>query len=385
LLRTIQNAGLSVVALILFCSSSVHAEGASLQGMLKLGGGYLENPIGLASEVEAGYISQSLRLAGIFDHGSNRFKLGYEGYASQFSNDTQLGTMRHGLGAEWYRTLPNDAGGRPGRISLGLQAADRAYEDYYSVYDYQEVYMYLAIRKYLGVRTLLKIYGAFKIRDYGNILGESYREPHGKLEIQRFFESRTTLGVAVRYGAKSYYDVAASEVWETLNLPSTSQLSTRLNISQGIGNRFGVRGWSEYRVNFDDYPHFIDHLEVDGQYIDIFDSPLLDRYAREGFSLFGAVKYLSPRQIWLEGGASYADNDYGELLFPSDVISDGPDAGQSREDTVQDYYVSATRKLAKAPGRPKLVLTGGWLDRSSTVARYTFSGSYVSGSVAWYW
>lgn len=383
--RPLQATGLTILALLALGTSSALAEGASLQGMLKLGGGYLEHPIGLDSEVDAGYLSQTLRLAGIYDQGPNRFKLGYEGYASQFGNDTQLGSMRHGLGAEWYRALPANSAGRSGRISLGLQAADRSYQTFYSVYDYQEMYLYLALRKYLGSRTLFKVYGAFKIRDYGNILGESYREPHGQLEVQRFFDSRTMLGIAVRFGAKSYYDVAASEVWETLNLPSTSQLSTRLNFSQGVGDRVGIRGWSEYRVNFDDYPHFINHLEVDGAYVDIFDSPLLDRYASEGLSLFGAVKVLAPGQIWLEGGASFADNDYGELLFPSDGPTEGPDEGQTREDTLQDYYLSLTRSLAKQVGRPKLVLAGGWLDRESTVERYTFSGAYVSGSVAWTW
>ena len=379
LLRIIFIPGTLFLALCLLISPAAWAEGGSLQGKLLLGGGYLEHPIGLAYENDAGYLTQALNLAALFDQDQDRFKLGYEGNATQFGNDTQLGSMRHGLGVEWFRTLPGNDGGRPGQISAGVQVAWRSYQEFFSMYDYGELYSYLSFRKYLGVRTLLKGYGAIKIRDYGEILGESFREPHGKLEIQRFFESRTTLGLAVRFGAKFYFGVAASEVWETLNLPSTSQLSTRLNFSQGITDRFGARGWLDYRVNFDDYPHYYSATE------EIFDSPLLDRYAREGLDAFGALKLLVPWQTWLEGGVSYGDHDFGNLLFPSDEAGVGPGEGQVRSDTFQDYYLSPTRVLSGALGRPKLVVTGGWLDRESSLSRYTFSGAHYSATMTWSW
>ena len=47
--------------------------------------------------------------------------------------------------------------------------------------------------------------------------------------------------------------------------------------------------------------------------------------------------------------------------------------------------LSLTKILNKSLGRPKMVLTGGWLDRDSTVDRYTYTGSYLSGSLAWSW
>lgn len=386
LLRTICKWAALACATILPVLAANAAEEYSLRGSIKLFGGYTEHPIGISEETDAGYLSQALSLAGYLDRDLNRFKLGYDGYASQFGNDTNLDSQRHALGVEWYRLLPAGDAARAGRFAAGVQAATRKYNEFYATYDYDEFYAYLAVRKYLGVRTLFKVYGAIRIRDYGNYVGESYREPHGKLEIQRFFDSRTTLGLSVRYGAKYYYGVAASEVWETLNLPSTSQLSTRLNFSQGMGDRVGLRSWFEYRHNFEDYPHYVGLLvDTNGDIVGTdFDSPLLDRYAREGYDVFAALKVLAPGQVWIEAGASYADYDYGGLLFPSDewVLED---PGQARTDQIANGYLRWTRQLAQALRRPKLVVTGGWQTRDSSVDRYTYSGYYGSGSLAWNW
>ncbi|MBU8869252.1 MAG: hypothetical protein KOO60_00130 [Gemmatimonadales bacterium] len=277
-----------------------------------------------------------------------------------------------------------------------MQRADRSYEGSYDLYDYRETYSYIAFKRYLAAKTLLKGYAAFKIKNFGNILGESFREPHGKLEIKRFFQSRTTLGLAVRFGAKFYYDDAASNVWGTLNLPSTSQssarlsqFSTRLNFSQGISNRVGARGWVDYSVNLGDYPSFIDQRtwgENQEYFYVIFDNPLLDRYARDGLNLFGALKVLGPHQTWLEGGASFGDHDYGALMFPSDDVDYTTlDEGQKRLDKTKDYYFSLTRILPGTLGKPKLALSGGWLERESSVERYTYSGAYYSSSMTWRW
>ena len=157
------------------------------------------------------------------------------------------------------------------------------------------------------------------------------------------------------------------------------------SFSQGLGSRVGFRSWGEYRHNFDEYPHYIDHLinENTGEYVDVFASPLLDRYARGGLDLFAAVKVLAPRQLWVEFGTSYGDYDFGELLFPSNEIAEGPDEGQTRTDTLHDYYVSVTRNMSRWIGRPRFVASGGWSNRVSNVERYTYDGIYFSGSATW--
>lgn len=375
-----------VTALAMMTVAGTALADGKWSGLLTLGGGYLEHPIGLDEESDAAYASQALSLARFERFGNHTLKAGYQLQGSVFGNDTQLGSLRNGLGIEWYLSFPRGEGLPSDRLSAGAQGARRAYQDYYSLFDYDEFYGYLAFRHYFGSRTLLRGYAAIEVRDYGNYVGESYREPHGEVKLQRFFQSRTTLGIEARFGQKVYIDTAAPEIWETVQLPSTSQASVRLSFSQGLGERHGLRGSYEYRHNFEDYPHYIGPVVgAEGDTLAMnFDSPLLDRYAREGSDVFFAWKVLAPGQNWLEVGGAWGDYDYGGLLFPSDEwVANDP--GQTRTDTVGDVYLKWTRQLPAALQRPRLVAATGWQERDSSVARYTYSGARVYASLTWKW
>ena len=341
---------------------------ADITGSLTLGTGYVENPLGVSNDTAAGYLSQALRLASTFgaaDPSGHVFKLGYEGNASQFGNETRLGNMRHGIGAEWFR---NASDGRQ-TLSAGAQFSYRAYEDYFEIYDYSEFYTYLSFKRYAGTKYLARGFAALRARKYGELPEESYLEPHGKLEIQRFFDARVTVGLAARLGAKFYNDSAAQSVWETLNLPSTSQIAARLNIAKGVSDRLAVRGWVDSRWNLSDFPRYVAD--------DIYDSPLLDGYAHQGLDGFAALKYLGPAQVWLEGGVTAGDHDYGSLLFA------GPDGGQTRDDQVMEYFASAEKTLGGQADAPKLRLVGSWRDQDSTIESYTYAGMFFSSSLSW--
>lgn len=154
------------------------------------------------------------------------FKLGYEGNASQFGNDTERGSVRHGLGLEFFRTSRVSAlDPRTNSFSAGSQVPLRAYEGGYDIHDYRELYSYLALRRHTGTSVLWSGFAALRVRRYGELPEESYLEPSGQIKVQRFFASRTTLGLSVRYGIKTFYDSAASAVWDTPHLPSTSQMA----------------------------------------------------------------------------------------------------------------------------------------------------------------
>lgn len=337
-----------------------------LNGSLTLGAGYLEHPLGVTEEPEAGYFFQALRLTTGFGSGQSLLKVSYEGQASQFGNDTQLGSMRHGLGAEWFLSSKDKLKG----LSAGIQGATRGHDDWYTIYDYKETYSYLAFKKFEGSRTLLKGYAGLRVRKYEELPEESYIEPHGQLEIQRFSESRTTVGLRVRYGYKQFNDEVAPQVWETLNLPSTSQLAARLNFSQGLSQRLGFRAWGEYRWKLSEFPYYVSE--------DIYDSPILDAYATEGYDFFAALKWLAPLQTWLEIGAAYGDHDYGEILFAT-VEGDG----QNRADRLLDLYGALEKTLPRSIGKPKLKLMGGWRQEDSTHPWYDYSGLFASGSLYW--
>ena len=316
--------------------------------------------------VSANYFYQILQIASVSRKGGNAIRLGYEGQASQFGNETQLGSQRHGLGVEFF----NKSADRKKGFSAGIQATTRRHDDWYQAYDHNEAFGYLALKKFIGSRHLLKGYAGFRIRKYDELPEESYIEPHAQLEIQRFSENRTSLGLRVRYGWKQFNDDVASQVWETLNLPSTSQLAARLSFSKGLSDRVGLRSWAEYRFKLSEFPYYVAD--------DIYDSPVLDRYATEGFDVFLAIKTLAPHQWWVEGGASVGHHDYGEIQFAS---VDGQ--GLSREETVTEAYVSLQRTLGKNLGQPKFNLMAGWRNQDSTHDWYDYSGIFGSTNLSW--
>ena len=358
LLRTVLLIGAFVVMV-----APVRGE---VSGSFNLGTGYLAHPIGISDETETGYLYQMLRLSVGSIKGDNAFKLGYEGQASQFGKDTQLGSQRHGLGVEWF----HNSADRRTVLSGGIQGAVRRHEDWYQAYDHDEGFAYLAFKKFVGSRTLWKGFAGLRLRKYDDLPEESYREPHGELEVQRFSENRTTLGLKVRYGWKQFNDDVASQVWETLKLPSTSQLAARLSFSKGLSERTGLRTWAEYRWKLSEFPYYVAD--------DVYDSPVLDHYATEGYDLLVALKTLVPWQFWFEAGSSLGEYDYGEIQFPT---TDG--AGEGRNDTVWEIFGSLQRTFGKDLGRPKLSLMGGWRDQDSNLDWYRYSGVFFSTNLAW--
>lgn len=342
------------------CSAS------EVRGSLSLGTGYLDNPLGVSEDEASGYLTQSLRLFALQGDGADRFRLGYEGAASQFGNDTQLGSQRHGLGWEWFHENPGRKGG-----GAGLQFALRRYEPRYEVFDHQDLNSYLTHKVYLSGNLMMRTAAQLQYRRYADLPEESFLEPRLQVELKRFAENRTTVGLDVRVGLKYFYDSAASRVWETPNLPSTSQLAARLNFARGLSERLAFRGWVEARFSLSDFPHYVD---ADAG---VYDSPLLDIYAHEGYDSFAALKWLAPGQFWFEPGASYGDHDYGSLLFAADPL------GLTRQDQVLDLFVSLEKPFSGSLNGLRLNLLAGLRNQESTLDSYTYDGIFAQSSLAY--
>ena len=122
--------GGSIVTLMVFTLigfARAEAPAAEIKGKFTIGTGYLEHPLGVENEPSAGYLSQNLRISSDFGPKDGFLRVGYEGDASQFGKETSLGSMRHGLGLEWF----HNASQRSGNMSAGLQGSLRSYQDYY--------------------------------------------------------------------------------------------------------------------------------------------------------------------------------------------------------------------------------------------------------------
>ena len=357
---------LYLIVLITLLGLPAGALRAQVQGKLVVGSGYLEHPVGVMTETDALYAYQTLSLASRLGGLGGSFKLGYEGQASQFGSDSQLGSQRHGLGAEFFHLSQSRKLG----WSAGVQGAIRRQNEWYEAYDQDELFAYAAFKRYTGGNMMWKGFVGYRIRKYGALPEEDSIEPHAQLEVLRFSLAQSSLGLRLNYGYKQYNDESAPSVWETVSTPSTSQLAARLSFSKSLSERVGWRAWAESRWKLEEFPHVIDE--------DFYDSPILDRYAHEGHDLYTALKVLAPRQWWVEAGVAYGVHDYGEIIFPSETGE-----GLGREDTLTELHLSLRRGLGAAMGKARLNILGGWRNQDSTHEWYDYSGFFFSSNLSW--
>jgi hypothetical protein len=336
-----------------------------LTGSLSLEGGFLDHPLGVAVEPSSPYGQGALSLLWL-PGGSGRWRLTYEGSATVFDSDVPLDDTRHAAGLEWVRPRPREGW----TLSAGGQASLRRQTEYYRVYDHDEAYGYLAFKHYPHPRVMVRGWVGLRSRTYRDLPEESYLEPHAVLEAKRFGGGRTTLGASLRLGGKWFHDPVAPQVWGTAGTPVTSQLSLALNGARGLSDRVGVRAALQLRRGLREFPYYVEE--------DLYDSPLLDRYARSGPAASAAVKWLTPLQAWFEVGGFWTRDDYGAILF-----ADGLGGGARRRDTIVDAFASLERRLLRDGRGVILRARVSWRDQSSDLPGYTWSGPAAAAGMEW--
>ncbi len=339
----------------------------TVDGRLAVSSGYLDHPIGVSTESSAGYLSGEMTLSLLMPAGQNTWKLGYEGTVTAFGNDVGLGFQRHAVGLEWWRTDPATRA----VTAAGVQVGRRIQEDVYSFYDYTEATGYFSLKRYLSGSLLWRGYLTGRTRRYDDLSEESYLEGVVGTSLQRFWASGTSLAVSASLGGKVYDDPLARVVWETPDDPTTSQAAAGVVLTRNLGPRAGLRlGWTG-RWSLATFPYVVE--------ADLYDSPLLDRYASEGHAFEGSLRLLLPWPAWLRIGGVVARDDYGPLQFAS------ADGGAVRRDDIVRIYASLRKRLGPTGRAPELVVGTAWRDQSSTLSYYDFSGVQLFSSLGWSW
>lgn len=343
------------------------AAAAQLNGTVGLEAGGLEHPLGVAIEPSSPYLNGNLDLNLAARSGSTLWKLIYSGGFYRFDPDVPLDFARHAVGLEWAR--PRERG--QVTFSAGVQAALRRNAEAYRAYDHDEIFGYVAIKSYPHPQLFVRGYLGLRARTYDDLPEESYLEPHAFLEVKRFWANRTTLGATVRLGGKWFHDPVAPQVWGTTGPPHAAQLSATIDLARGISERVGLQASLQQRLDLAGFPYYVG--------ADVFDSPLLDRYARSGPAARVAAKVLTAAQLWLELGAAWREDDYGEILF-----ADGT-GGSTRRDTVGDLFATLERPFLKQGKGAVLEAMVAWRNQASNLDGYTWSGLAASAGLQWRW
>jgi hypothetical protein len=354
-------------AAIFFCLATPATATTIVHGTAGVDLGYLENPLGLNDEP-----SSSLRVGRLDLTASTRteqttWRWSYSGALTLFDEDVPLDYMRHAVGLEWI----NSSGSGKKSSSAGLRWTVRDQIEQGSLYDHKEIDGYLVHKIYPASNLMIRGIAGGRVRSYSELPEESLLETYVLLEMKKFSENRTTIGTSVRLGGKQFYDPIAPRVWGTQDQPFASQLVLSLDAAKGVSDRVGLKASVGQRISLSDFPYWVQD--------DLFDNPLLDRYARSGWTANGSVKVLTPGLIWVETGVYASTDDYGAILF------DSGDGGATRLDHVLEGYVSVERTITSGKNKTVLRLTGSWRDQSSDLELYDWSGMSVVGGVSWKW
>lgn len=350
----------SIGLFTILLATELHAE---VQGRLDLGGGQIDHPLGIATEVASPYVNASLALEITAPRANSAWQGSLLAHGVHFDAQPDLDYVSTALGVEWQQRVPRD------RIALsaGVQGGLRRQQPVYELYDHTEVFAYLALKTYPRTSLMTRAYFGLRARTYGALPEENTLEPHLFAEFKHFSASRTTLGASLLLGGKWYTDASAPAVWGTSSTPSTAQAAFTLNAARGLGERVGVRGLVGYRAVLADFPYYVDEQ--------VTDSPVLDAYARHGASLEAALKLLGPAQWWCELGARHQEDDFGAIRFST------VDGTSTRSDMVSTVFTTAERKIGGATLRSALA----WRDQDSSIEFYRWRGLTLSSAVQLAW
>lgn len=344
------------------------AGAATVNGRLGIDAGHVDHAVGLADETSTPYLDTGLTVEAVEVFEANALELGVSTRDVRFDPERGLDFRWHALGLEWKQRKPR----RDLAFSAGAQFGLRRQDDLYAHYDYDAWTGYLAFRGYVGARQLVRGSIGLRTRSYDALPEESNVESYAFVETKHFFDAGTMLGASVRLGSKFFTDPAASGVWGVEGTPSTTQLTVAVQASRALGERVGLRANAQMRHALADFPYWSD--------ADVYDSPLLDRYARNGPSAEAAVKVLGPSQLWFEVGGAVTRDDFGAILF-----ADGTADGATRRDDVTSVFTSVSRAIVAPGGRANLRLSLAWRDQASTIDAYDWDGWSVASGLTWSW
>jgi hypothetical protein len=356
----------SVLLSAMFRNESASAE-VAFTGTVDVEAGGVEHPLGVALEPSTPYAGADLALRCSLGSFTSQWRLTYEGSVNRFDPDVGLDHSRHAIGVEWIRGAERDAI----TWSAGAQLGARSNESLYAPYDYRQGFGYVALKTYAAERLLTEGFVGLRLRDYQALPEESYLEPHAVLVSRYFFDRGTSFGTTLRAGGKWYHEPVARRVWDSGTTPSTSQVSASLDVTHSLSRRIGIRASVQERIQTSAFPYFVED--------DLYDSPLLDRYASAGSSIDAAVKVFGPGQVWAELGYAWWEDDYRETLF-----ADGA-GGSNRLDRTSAVSLSLERRFLR-DGRGMVLHAALYHhDQRSNLAAYDWAGWTSAAGVSWKW
>lgn len=300
----------------------------------------------------------------------------------------------HGLGLSYFKSFGAE---EEHTYYFGLDGLLRRDNEEYNYYDYNQAYIYANIRFDLNYLFLKAGYN-FRYRNYSNLPDLTNNRHYGYIQLNKSFESRTTIILETDIGQKSFagQDFYSSSggggrgsgmmsnstmsTTVTANIPSLSHVIFLARMAQSLHDKLGLFIQFRKQISLTGQTSFVNS---DGYYQDeeLFDDPF--SYESEGIS--SQATWMLPWSMKIQIGGSLISKNYiSEQAFVS--FDDTLASGGLRADDQNYYYLNFSKTFYLNKSWMKLLrisFYSNFIDNKSNSYWYNYKNLVLGGGIQW--
>jgi len=325
--------------------------------------------------------------------GSN-LNFSYTGGFFLYQETKERNFSMHGLGISYFKSF-----GAEGEHTyyFGLDGLLRRDNEEFNYYDYNQAYIYANIRFDLNYLFLKTGYN-FRYRNYSNLPDLTNNRHYGYIQLNKSFESRTTIILETDIGQKSFAGqefyssssgggrghgmISTSTMSTTLttNIPSLSHVIFLARMAQSLHDKLGLFIQFRKQTSLTGQTSFVNS---DGYYQDeeLFDDPF--SYESEGIS--SQATWMLPWSMKIQlGGTLISKNYISEQAFVS--FDDTLASGGLRADDQNYYYINFSKTFFLNKSWLNLLrinLYSNFIDNKSNSYWYNYKNLVLGGGIQW--
>jgi hypothetical protein len=343
-----------------------------------------------------------------FDFGyrflNSNFQIYYNGNLILFQNQKERNLSLHRLGLSYFLPFGRD---EQHTFFIGVNGLTRLDGEEYKEYDYNQFYAYANLRFDFDFLFLKTGYN-FRYRDYSNFAELNNLRHYIFLQMNKSFESRTTLILEADLGYKAFTSPiyfttlqnstfggggngqgpgggtsieSSVPVTVAADIPPMGHIVFLARIAQSIFEKMGVYIQYRKQVNLSNQ---ITSITGSNFYQDeeLFDDP----FSFDSQSLSGQLTWMMPWSMRLQFGGFLNDKNYiEESAYIS--IDDSIGAGGNRLDNQKNFYLNLTKTFDIEEKWLNALFINfyiGYTQNKSNSYWYNYDNRIIGGGVQWH-
>lgn len=327
----------------------------------------------------------------------SHFSLNYVGNAFIYQDNALRNFSLHSFGLDYSSSFgTDDIHG----LYIGTDYSFRINGDDFDYYNYNQLYLFSNLRLDLNWAYLTTGYN-YRWRRYSNVPELSNNQHTGFVQLNKSFDTRTTIIVEADLGMKSfdgqrtYSSIMMSSgggkgrgshmgsettATSTTDIPSLSQAVLLTRVSQSLHDKVGIYLQYRQQISLTEKTSFVNG---DDYYQDeeLFDDP----FSYESKSVSSQLTWMMPWTLKMQIGGALVSKDYiSEQAFTS--AEDSVGAGGNRVDDRNSLYINLSKTLFLNKAWVKSLqfnLYYNYIRSESNSYWYNYRNNVFGGGIEW--